>query len=290
MRRSQRRFAARYDRWQATARFPRLLKEFYAFSQDRPRDAAPSTLRRFDPATRRLEPVEWPEAMSNWREQLAPAHAGRTRRSRRTASSSGGCRRRSGRARRRLSFPRRSSSSASRSPASRMAAAMSYSLLMIDRDYVDARAAAVAGRAALRPSGRAGERRSGPRLQGRRRQPRAPDTFVFQSTPSFAPALDAQADATADLFQVRTQDFLPLAAEVRRFTAFVRPQHGPAASPEPLASPSRRSTEARPLSIVIQPGLAALAGRRSPPVQTTPTKTTETRLTSASRRHTGSSS
>ncbi len=28
------RFSARYDRWQATARFPRLLKGFYAFSQD----------------------------------------------------------------------------------------------------------------------------------------------------------------------------------------------------------------------------------------------------------------
>ena len=57
-----------------------------------------------------------------------------------------------------------------------------------------------------------------------------PQTFVFQSTPSFAPGLDTQADATAELFQVRTQDFLPLAAEVRRFTAFVSPQHGPPAA------------------------------------------------------------
>ncbi len=71
------RFAARYDRWQATARFPRLVNEFYSFSPDH-RDAAGgrsgvADLRRFDPATRRLEPVEWPASMKDWRDQLAVA-------------------------------------------------------------------------------------------------------------------------------------------------------------------------------------------------------------------------
>ena len=46
------RFAARYDRWQATARFPRLLKEFYAYSEADAKQ--PVQLLRFDPATRRL--------------------------------------------------------------------------------------------------------------------------------------------------------------------------------------------------------------------------------------------
>ena len=70
------RFSTRYDRWQATARFPRLLKGFYAFSQDHTgvddRDGA-AELRQFDPVTRRLEPAAWPEAMRNWRDELAPA-------------------------------------------------------------------------------------------------------------------------------------------------------------------------------------------------------------------------
>ena len=68
--------ALRYDRWQATARFPRLLNGFYAFSQEHSgvddRDGA-AELRQFDPTTRRLEPAPWPEAMRNWRDALAPA-------------------------------------------------------------------------------------------------------------------------------------------------------------------------------------------------------------------------
>jgi signal transduction histidine kinase len=106
--------------------------------------------------------------------------------------------------------------------------------------------------------------------------------FVFQSTPSFAPALDAKADATADLFQVRTQDFLPLAAEVRRFTALVSPDHDPAGLAGTARFAVTEMTESRPLSIVIQPGpgAGAAAGRSN-----TTTRTTETRLTASTSPH-----
>jgi signal transduction histidine kinase len=77
---------------------------------------------------------------------------------------------------------------------------------------------------------------------------------VFQSDPRFAPDIDAQADATADLFQVRTQDFATLAGEVRRF-AFSSgriEQRVPAGT----GTESHRISiaESRPMSFVIQPG------------------------------------
>ncbi len=275
------RFSARYDRWQATARFPRLLKEFYAFTQDDGEaQSGGGALRRFDPATRRLEPVEWPESLRAWRDQLAPA-------SWKDSSAPGNA-----------LFIRKMPSSiwetapaivvpapmivfGDPKPGARLASSMSYSLLMIDRDYV---AGELLPSLAERHFGHHAEQGSAAGLDFKVAvvSRAAPETFVFQSTPSFAPALDTRADATADLFQVRTQDFLSLAAEVRRFTAFVSPDHGPPG----LAGTARFSvtemTDSRPLSIVIQPGpgTGAAAGR-----STTSTRTTETRLTASASPH-----
>jgi hypothetical protein len=61
------RFAQRYEHWQSTSAFPRMLKEIYAFSQS---DDGTSELRRFDPATGRFDIVDWPASMSDWREQV----------------------------------------------------------------------------------------------------------------------------------------------------------------------------------------------------------------------------
>jgi signal transduction histidine kinase len=264
------RFAARYDRWQATARFPRLLKELYAFSQDEPDRAV---LRRFNPATRRLEPAEWPEALSNWREQLGPG----TWKDSSSAGNSFFVRR--------MPAPIWESAPAlvvptpvivfgEPKPGARMMAGMSYSILMIDRDYVTRE---------LLPSlaeqhfGHRGEQGSAPGLDFKVAvvSRGAPDNFVFQSTASFAPALDAKADATADLFQVRTQDFPPLAAEVRRFTALAT-EHGPMAVTGTARFSVTETTQARPLSIMIQPGLGPGPGIASGAGAVT--KTTEARL------------
>ena len=236
------RFSARYDRWQATARFPRLLKEFYAFSQDQPDRAG---LRRFNPATRRLEPVDWPEAMSKWSEQLTPG----TWKDSSSAGNSFFIRR--------MPAPIWESAPAivvptpvilfgESRPGARMAAAMLYSLLMIDRDYV---ARELLPSLAEQHFGhRGGEGHAVPGLDFKVAvvSRATPDTFVFQSTPSFAPALDAPADATADLFQVRTAG---LSAARRRGP----PVHGigssstvPRLSPVRLASPSRREPRRAP--------------------------------------------
>src|SRR3954454_25009788 len=47
--------AARYDRWQATARFPRMVKDVYLVAA--PDGAAWGPLQRFNPATRFVEPA-----------------------------------------------------------------------------------------------------------------------------------------------------------------------------------------------------------------------------------------
>jgi signal transduction histidine kinase len=285
------RFSTRYDRWQATARFPRLLKAFYAFSQDHTgvddRDGA-AELRQFDPVTRRLEPAPWPEAMRNWRDELAPA-------SWKDASPSGTA----------LLIRRMPSSIWEAAPAivvptpillfgdakpgARMAASMSYTLLMIDRDYIarellPSLAERHFGRAAVAGSGSVGLTTDGLDFKVAVVS-RTPPAVVFQSTPSFAPGLDTPADATADFFQVRTQDFLPLAAEVRRFTAFVSSQPGP-----PPAGTAHftmaDTTESRPMSIVITPGPGGdRAANAAGTATTTTTTRTETRLAGGSTPH-----
>jgi hypothetical protein len=60
------RMALRFDRWQATARFPRLLKHVYVVS----RDDGTAHLLRLNVADRTFEAVDWPASMANWRDQL----------------------------------------------------------------------------------------------------------------------------------------------------------------------------------------------------------------------------
>src|SRR5512144_485756 len=49
---------ARYDRWQATARFPRMIKDVYLVTSEG--DAGWKPLQRLNPSARVLEPAEWP--------------------------------------------------------------------------------------------------------------------------------------------------------------------------------------------------------------------------------------
>ena len=53
----------------ATARYPRLIKEIYIAS--RAADGSVQPLQRFNPATRFLEPAEWPESLRRVEEALA---------------------------------------------------------------------------------------------------------------------------------------------------------------------------------------------------------------------------
>src|SRR5216110_301684 len=59
------RVSMRYDRWQTTARYPRLLKDVYVLSP-----AGSTELTRFNPNTQGLEPVAWPDELAAIRVQI----------------------------------------------------------------------------------------------------------------------------------------------------------------------------------------------------------------------------
>ena len=61
------RFAARYDRWHATSRFPKLLKDCYFYAPS----ASSGALRRFDPGARSFVAAQWPATMADWRARLS---------------------------------------------------------------------------------------------------------------------------------------------------------------------------------------------------------------------------
>jgi signal transduction histidine kinase len=248
------RFAALYDKWQSSSLFPRLLKEFFVYSQH---DAEVSTLRRFDPDTRQLVSADWPASMKRWREHLL---AGTWKE--KTASAAG-----SGMIIRRippavwedvpaLVVPVPMFFFGDSRPEIRMNASLRYTIIAIDREYV---ARELLPSLAERHFGRQGDE-SGAALNfkvavlSKSRQ----GAVVFQSTPSFTPGLDSAADATTGLFQVRTQDFTPLASEVRRFTAFATATMTRRAPGRGAANSARSSSpDSRPLSILIHPGGSA---------------------------------
>src|SRR5688572_15843247 len=60
--------ASRYERWTEKARYPRLVREVYIA---RPDETGGTTLRRFSPTTRFIEPVEWPAPLAPVRAAIA---------------------------------------------------------------------------------------------------------------------------------------------------------------------------------------------------------------------------
>jgi signal transduction histidine kinase len=232
------RFAARYDRWQASARFPRLLKEVYLVSI-----GAHTHLRRFDAAGRRFEPSEWPASMANWREQLSVelsvnhVESGKSMFIRRMPP--GVWERVPA-----IVVPTPMIFTADTKPGAQVDAGLSYSILTLDLDYVSRE---LLPSLAERHFSRSGAADYQVAVVSRDQNGKV----IFQSTPDFSPSLDASTDASADLLRVRTQDFTTLVSEVRRFTAFVTAMHG---TPEPVVGPHVKITESgRPFSFVVRP-------------------------------------
>jgi signal transduction histidine kinase len=197
--------AARYDRWQATSRFPRLVKDVYVTTPA----AAGVTLARFNPSTRFIEPSEWPATLGGVREQIArskTSDAGTTMivhpavptlwaDAPAVVVSAP------------LLFINRQGHGA---PDLTLPSQPSYCILLLDGDYI---------RGELLPS-LAQHHFQGP-AGGIDYEvavvPTSGRGALYHSVDGFTPEADAKADATADFFNLRVQDFGPLAAEINRF-------------------------------------------------------------------------
>jgi signal transduction histidine kinase len=199
--------AERVDRWQATARFPRLIKEVYSATSG----GGAAELKRFNPSTRFLEPAEWPAALEPIRAQIVPAGMPR--------GGEGG------------TFlmhaplqtiwpdaPALVVSSPlvfiNRVPDPqadfKLPSEVSSSILLLDGDYI---------RRELLPSlAQRHFQAAGESAYELAVVPTSGTGSIYRSVPAFNPRADAKADASADLFRLRVQDFGPLAAEISRFT------------------------------------------------------------------------
>jgi signal transduction histidine kinase len=209
------RVAGRWERWQATAAHPNLVRDVFIVRSDRPE---PQQLQRFNPAGRILEPVEWPDALTDLRvlseHRLPEPSAGGTALVRA------------------LPRPLWGSIPALVVPLPvvmfhphpegsefRLSSAMSYAVLLLDRDLIHGE---------ILP------------LLAERHFGRAPDgddyqlavveagdgEVVYRSTTDFEPARGGEPDASRALFQVRPQEFGGMVSEIRRISTIVAPPAG----------------------------------------------------------------
>jgi signal transduction histidine kinase len=208
------RVSMRYDRWQSTARYPRLIKQVYVAGPE-----IGESLQWFNPDTHMLEPVAWPDALAPIRSQITTP--------REMQSGPAG------------TFLIRSMAPPiwdnvpalliptptivfNQEPGGahvRMAPGMTYTILLMDRDYITADMLPALAQQYFRQGS-----------EGFNYELAVVSTadgqVVYRSTDDFSPDPDAQADAAVDLFQVRMQDFGPLATEIRRFTSTVTATRG----------------------------------------------------------------
>ena len=198
------RFANRYDRWHAAARHPRLIKDYLVATHEGPGEPR---LQRFDPDTRVVEPLVWPETLQELRRQMASLpeepSAGRNAVFVRT-----------------LAGPLWDAVPAIVIPAPllmldgaasgrpSMAAALSYTVLVLDREYLIREMIPALARRHF-PAGADG---LGYALAILRADG---DEVVYRSGPERSGTGDP--DATAELFRLRVQEFQDVAAHVRRF-------------------------------------------------------------------------
>jgi len=211
---------ARYDRWLATARFPRMLKDVYLVSPETPDH--PPQLQRLDVATRFLEPAEWPEPLVAIRNVL----------SRDTTPTRGGGPSAGAAFLFRTAVPmvwpsvpaivipspmwmvtHTEGRADGRTPSTTMASQPRTTIVVFDKAYIDGDMLPALAQQHFQGTG------DGFDYQVAVVSPDA-KAPLYHSVAEFAPAPDTPADAKVDLFQVRIKDFEPLVAEVTRFTTF----------------------------------------------------------------------
>ena len=217
------RIATRYDRWQATSHFPRMIKDLYVLTST---DSGQPVLQRFNATTRFLEPVEWPErlvpvqkaierAMAAAQPNPSAASAVLVRPAVPTVWGSIPA----------IVMPApllmvnhlefRGPASVSPPPVMSVTSGPRYTIALLDGDYIKSDMLPALVRQHFQGTGDgfdyqiavvpATTSSSGP---------------IYRTVSDFSPASDAPVDARVDVFQVRPKDFDQLVNEVSRFMTF----------------------------------------------------------------------
>jgi two-component system sensor histidine kinase SenX3 len=244
----------RYDRWQATARFPKMIKEVYVLaSPDGDGELGPA--QRFNPATRFLEPAEWPAALSEVRTELS-------RRANLPAT---------GRMESVQTIVMRPMIAtvwpsvpalvipapmlmlnhvAGNAPTVQMAPTVRYTVLLLDGDYIKGEMLSGLAQAHFQGTGDGFDYQLAV-------VPTTSRDSIYRSVAEFAPAADSPADAKVDLFQVRTKDFESLVNEVTRFATITSMTHlggarGQTVIRETIETPATNVAIGTPRSFIFQ--------------------------------------
>ena len=249
---------ARYDRWQATARFPRMLKDVYLAT---PKDGA-ATVQRLNASTRFLEPAAWPAALADVKRAMEQATAPQPLSPSQAPASF-------------VFRPQISTlwpaapalvvsspmlmvshlrQSLPHATATTMTSEIRYTILLFDADYMKNDMLPGLAQRHFQGTG------DGFDYEVAVIPAAADQPPIYRSVPDFSPAPDATADARVDLFQVRPKDFEPLVSEVARFTTlFTVPRDGTQNSQTTFVRQEIRSPKGNvtfrttaPLSIVVQ--------------------------------------
>ena len=247
------RMAQRHERWIATARYPRLIKAIYVAS--RAEDGSAQPLQRFDPSTRFLEPAEWPESLRRIQEAFA----------KQPTSPPGG----EMVMIRTIPSPvwdeipalviptplllmnERIAIQGARPQDFRMLHPTAVTILLLDRDYIAGELLPSLAQQQFRATSSAPDYQIA--VVSKARQ-----DVVYRSSAAFVPDGNAPADASADFFQVRLQEFSSLATEVRKFTAMVTARPGGVTGERHTQSVTQLvPRDGAPVSIMVQQGLNA---------------------------------
>ncbi len=253
------RIAERYDHWQGRSPYPRLVKEIYLVTGDA--DGA-AEIQRFNLGTRFIEPATWPAALEPVRasiEKREPSPGSDTVVIRTMAPVVW------------ASVPAvlvpapvlmfNSLSTVTLRPTVgelRVRPRMRHAVLVLDREYLTGEMLPSLARQHFRGASDGIDYHLA--VTGEAGEP-----TVYSTSPEFSPVAAASADAAADMFQVRVQEFGELRAEVRRFTSFVARSSLPSSSSSSptTGKPASRMAEIRGVMVGAEPGAHA-GGEQSP--------------------------
>jgi two-component system, OmpR family, sensor histidine kinase SenX3 len=261
--------AARYDRWLATSRFPRMVKDIYIVpAQSAPGEAV--TLQRYDPATRFIQPAEWPESAAPIRKQIeqpppvpqVPPGASATLLLRGMVPAVW------------PSVPALvvqspmlmvshldARSSEMRGTPKQLTPSIKHTIVILDAEYMRNEMLPALAQLHFNGTNDAFEYQLAV-LPAEAGQPP-----LYRSTREFSPSADAKVDANVQMFQVRARDFEPLAAEVSRFATLIARPKDPSTQRthtiyRETIGPTGRSGRGAPLSIVVQESAGGAPSRQ----------------------------